>query len=233
MLRRSWSFLLVAALAVTACEGPEGPTGPSGAAGPAGPAGPAGAAGPAGQDANQTCTDCHVNDMTLYAKQQQFAQSDHGFEYYTRASGICVNCHTHQGFLARVTTGSWNEDAWDSDDFIVDAMPMNCRTCHQIHTTYTGADFAFNVQSPVAFYIGGESRDLGPAANLCASCHQQRPLRARYGDLPAIDGGDVTILSGSWGPHYSMEGNLFAGFGFFDFSGELGGMSSHGRKSVV
>lgn len=216
------------ALAMTACEGPTGPAGPSGSAGSAGLAGPAGPVGPAGQDANQTCTDCHVSDMTLYAKQEQFARSDHGFEYYTRGTGLCANCHSHQGFLARVATGSWNEESWESEDFIVDAMPMNCRTCHQIHTTYTGADFALNVEDPVAFFIGDESKDLGHAANLCATCHQQRPLRARYGDLPVIDGPGVEILSSSWSGHYSMQGNMFAGFGFFDFEGDLGGMSSHG-----
>ncbi len=216
------ALVLVLSVGVTACEGPSGPAGPPGSDGLAGPV------GPAGQDANQTCTHCHVNDMKLYAKQQQFALSDHGSDYYTRSSGLCVNCHSHQGFLARVATGSWNEDAWETDDFIVDAMPMNCRTCHQIHTTYTEADLAFNVQGPVAFYIGDESRDLGPAANLCATCHQQRPLRERYGDLPVIDGPDVTFLSSSWSPHGSMQGNMFGGFGFFDFEGDLGGMSGHG-----
>ncbi len=218
-------LVLVLALSVTACEGPIGPAGPAGSAGPIGATG---ATGAAGQDANQTCTQCHVGDLLLFAKQEQFARSDHGLDYYTRGTGLCANCHSHQGFLLRVATGSWNEASWESDDFIVDAAPMNCRTCHQIHTTYTSADFAFNVQGPVEFYIGNDSRDLGPEANLCATCHQQRPLRATYGDLPVIDGADVEFLSSSWGPHYSMQGNMFAGFGFFDFGGSLGGMSGHG-----
>ena len=45
MSRRSWAFLIVAALAVTACEGPEGPTGPAGSTGAAGAAGPDGTQG--------------------------------------------------------------------------------------------------------------------------------------------------------------------------------------------
>ncbi len=60
-----------------------------------------------------------------------------------------------------------------------------------------------------------------------------RPIRAfRYFSLnrsgvpvPSSVAG-VTILGSGWGPHYNMEGNMFTGFGFFDFEGDLGGMSS-------
>jgi len=162
-----------------------------------------------------------VADLLLYAKQQQFLRSDHGSDYYTRSSGVCVNCHSHQGFLARIASGSWEYPG----DYVEDAMPMNCRTCHQIHTTYTSADFAFTVQGPVSFFVGNQSLDLGPAANLCASCHQQRE---RTGQMPAINGPAVTITSTHWGPHGSPQGNMFGGFGFYDFEGGLGGMSSHG-----
>ena len=48
--------------------------------------------------------------------------------------------------------------------------------------------------------------------------------------MPVIDGPNVTITSTHWGPHGSPQGNMFAGFGFYDFTGKLGGMSSHGVK---
>ncbi len=213
--------MIVALLAVTACEGPEGPAGPTGPAGAAGPAGPV---GPAGENSSQVCTDCHVNDLTMYAKQQQFALAVHGPGQYVRNSSSCAMCHTHQGFLERLETGLWAY----SLGTVPDAMPTNCRTCHQIHTTYTASDYAFTAQDPVLFRVGNESIDLGAAGNLCAACHQQRE---RTGQMAVIDGPDVTFTSTHWGPHGSPQGNMFAGYGFYDFEGGLGGMFAHGTDA--
>jgi hypothetical protein len=213
---------------MTACEGPEGPQGPTGPAGPTGAAGPAGPQGPAGQDgqdANQTCTECHVADLTLWVKQQQLIESAHGPGQYVRDSGECAVCHTHQGFLERLETGEWAYSAGSVDD----VAAMNCRTCHMIHETYTAADYTRRSSVPVAFRLSettgmGEAVvDFGNDANLCASCHQSR---IRSGQMPELGGGDVTITSTHWGPHGSPQGNMFAGTGFYDW-GSNGGMHAH------
>ena len=109
MMRRN-TVLLAAAVfllpLVTACEGPEGPAGPTGSSGVTGPQGPAGPVGPAGQDANENCTQCHADNVTLFAKQVQYEASTHrtggNFE---RSDADCAACHTHQGFLERLATG--------------------------------------------------------------------------------------------------------------------------------
>jgi hypothetical protein len=230
-MRRGWTFFVAALLVagMTACEGPEGPTGPQGPAGPtgaAGPTGPQGPTGPAGEDANQTCTECHVADVTMYAKQQQLAVAAHGPGQYVRDSGECAVCHSHQGWLERLETGEWSYSAGSVDDVV----PMNCRTCHMIHTTYTAADYARRSGVPVAFRLtettgfGEAVVDFGNDANLCASCHQ---ARIRSGQMPEIGGADVTITSTHWGPHGSPQGNMFAGTGFYDFEGGNGGMHAH------
>jgi hypothetical protein len=153
---------------------------------------------------------------------QQFAMSRHGPGVYTGNTGLCVNCHSHQGFLARVETGVWAEPT----EPIENVASMNCRTCHQIHTTYTDADFAFTRSGAVEFAVAEATVDLGTAGNLCAGCHQARP--SGY-EMPVIDGSPVTLTSSSFGPHYGGQGDMLAGIGLFDFnSGSgLGGKHFH------
>jgi len=213
----------------TGCEGPTGPDGPMGATGPQGsdgsqgaqgPAGPQGPVGPAGQDANQNCVQCHVGDMTLYAKQIQWAKSDHGIAdaLYDRTS--CSVCHSHQGFLERVATGEWETAAT-----VKDVVGINCRTCHKIHTTYTSADLGFTTPDFVTFRNSGVTVDLGGSSNLCATCHQSRQ---RTGQMPVIDGPDVTFTSSHWGPHYGSQGDMMAGENFYMFDNTPTGMHTHG-----
>jgi len=195
--------------------GPQGSDGSQGAQGPAGPQGPV---GPAGQDANQNCVQCHVGDMTLYAKQIQWAQSGHGIgeRVYDRTS--CSVCHSHQGFLERVATGSWTAAAT-----VKDVVGINCRTCHKIHTTYTAADLGFTTPDHVALRVAGVTVDLGGSSNLCATCHQSR-LRD---PMAVIDGDPVELTSG---PHYGAQGDIMAGVGLYNFNGTTEGMHTHGSQ---
>jgi Zn-finger protein len=90
----------------------------------------------------------------MYAKQQQLAVAAHGPGQYVRDSGECAVCHSHQGWLERLETGEWSYSAGSVDDVV----PMNCRTCHMIHTTYTAADYARRWGVPVAFRASGRVR---------------------------------------------------------------------------
>jgi hypothetical protein len=64
---------------------------------------------------------------------------------------------------------------------IGDANPthQDCRTCHQIHTTYTGADWALETDAPVVMVTSGATFD-GGSGNLCANCHQARRYLAGF-----------------------------------------------------
>jgi Zn-finger protein len=169
-----------------------------------------------------------VNDISLYAKQQQLAFAAHGPGQYIRDSGECAVCHTHQGFLERMDTGEWAYSAGRVDD----AAPMNCRTCHMIHTTFTAADYAFTADQPVQFRVADVTYDFSVDtenannnSNLCAQCHQSR---LRDGQMAVIDGPDVTFTSTHYGPHGSTQGDMAAGIGFYDFEGTNdGGAHAH------
>ena len=229
-MRRSLPLLVAAVFLVplvTGCEGPAGPEGPAGATG---------AQGPAGQDATETCTQCHTNSVGLYAVQVQYAKSTHRLGgNFERSTTSCAPCHTHQGFIERIATG-----ATSTADDILNPAPINCRTCHQIHTTYTQADYAFTVSGANSMTFNPDQGpiDFGEIGNLCSQCHQGRALSP----MPVVGGANVTITSSRYGYHHGPQAQIVGGVGAFDLSGELpgseglmlasGGAMAHGNPSI-
>jgi hypothetical protein len=209
------------ALSMAACEGPAGPAGTAGAAGAAGPQGPAGPQGVAGQNALNTCSQCHASDARLVAIERQFQNSRHWLTTtFDRNTGVCVQCHTHQGFIAVAVEGGALPGT------VNNPAPINCRTCHQIHTTFTAADLARTTNAPVNVLVGG-TVNLGGDGNLCSNCHQARD----FSPMPAIGGSPVTITNFRWGPHYGAQANVMGTTGFFHFTGTRSyptGPMSHG-----
>ncbi|NJD20489.1 MAG: hypothetical protein FIA95_14560, partial [Gemmatimonadetes bacterium] len=207
-MRKGWSSI-AAAIALlafaAACEGPTGPAGPAGPAGAAGaagatgatgPVGPAGPAGKNGQDVNQSCTQCHAGNTKLYAKQLQYENSQHGEgETFFENRASCAACHTHEGFLERIATGAQSASA-----NVNNPTPVNCRTCHQIHKTFSSADYALTTTKPVALWATtGKTVDFGASVgNLCAQCHQARVISP----MPALGGPNVTVTSSRYGTHH-------------------------------
>jgi hypothetical protein len=214
-MKRSLPLLLGMALAVSiaACEGPVGPQGPAGTPGTpgtpgaTGPAGPPGATGPAGADALNTCVQCHGSDATLLAIEWQYRRSAHYETVYYQRGGSCMECHNHQGFITAAVNGQ------ELPAVFANPAPINCRTCHEIHTDFTAADYALTRTAPVALKVGG-SLDMGDA-NLCGACHQARPISPS----PTLGGAPVTIANFRYGPHYGPQANVFAQSGLFHFTG--------------
>jgi hypothetical protein len=162
--------------------------------------------------------------VTLFAKQVQYAVSTHrNGGNFERSTTSCATCHTHQGFLERMATGN---PATEED--VLDPAPINCRTCHQIHTTYTDADYALTATDPVELQFAGGTIDYGAqAGNLCAQCHQARPVSP----VPVPGGDPVNITSSRYGVHHGPQGTIIAGVGAVEFEGSMvitGGPSSHG-----
>jgi len=217
-------LLLILALALAACAGPAGPAGPPGPQGPAGPAGPAGSpgsAGPAGPEgaageiAELTCTQCHNDTTLIVSKEAQFREvSVHGTgEAFERgASTNCAGCHGTEGAKARIDAGLPPHDP--SVEGVVNVSPYDCRTCHQIHTTYTRADFALtgNAQ-PAPLEMAGGTFD-GGKGNLCANCHQIR------NELPVAAGGNIDLGTNTrFGTHYGVEAQMLLGVGGLGVTG--------------
>ena len=201
-------LLLLMAAFIMACQGPDGGTGP------AGPAGPTGPAGPAGVMAAATCSDCHNETTLVKARQVQYEASLHGAGFTFERNGTsCAACHTSEGFMVLIETGSTTLDAAVSDP-----SPVNCRTCHEIHSTYTENDWALRVTEPVDIALTGDTIDLG-AGNLCATCHQPR---TSY-DVPVIGGGEVKITSTRFGPHHGPQSTMLFGLaGYGEYTGSSG-----------
>jgi hypothetical protein len=192
------------ALAVVACEGPLGPLGPEG------PQGPAGAPG---HDALNTCTSCHNNSIELKAIERQFENSTHWTTLtFERDGNTCNFCHTHQGFMTVAVEGK------TAPTSVPNSAPINCRTCHKVHTTYTESDYALTTTNPVKLLWGGGTADLHPKGNLCVNCHQARVASP----MPVLNGPNITISASAaprYGPHYGTQGNVAAAQSLFRFQG--------------
>ncbi len=215
-MRRSFSVITGAATAsllgmlmLTACI--EGPQGPAGRDGEDGAVGPAGAQGAAGSDANSNCTQCHDDDTRLRVRQIQWEASKHATSANFRrgSSSSCAACHSHEGFVDRIAAGT--QSASQGFD---NPSPPNCRTCHQIHTTYTSADYNLTTQAPFDLWINDVEVDFGKGT-LCAQCHQPRVPSPQ----PVLGGAAVIITSTHWGPHYATQGAVVGGTGGYEITG--------------
>ncbi len=200
-------FVTIGAIFIVSCAGETGPQGATG---------DIGATGAAGMDASTTCSDCHNDTTLVYSKSVQSAQTVHqtgrGWSYAGGRAG-CTACHSSEGFQEMVATGIGIEDF---EEATPNPSPPNCRTCHEIHTTYTKADFALRTTSPVTLMASGETFDSGKG-NLCASCHQPRREMV-------VEDGIVNVSSTHWGPHHGPQSAMLLGIGG---QGASGSPSAH------
>ncbi len=231
-LLKSFSILFAASILFSACEGPMGPAGADGND------------GKDGKDANETCKLCH-NSSTVDAKANEYKHSLHylgeAFEEGTRNN--CAPCHSHQGFLDVVkksTPATFVVNPSDPTKYInnyvasasVLAFPgeISCFTCHSsLHTNYAGTEFLpLTTTAAVPMTMWGGSKTINLAkntGNLCAKCHQPRPITAASGNL--IDYSKLvseptatyTLSSISYrtGVHYGSHGAMLAGIGGIEF----------------
>jgi hypothetical protein len=192
------------AIMLLACTGPEGPEGPTG---PVGPAGPTGATGDISV-ASLSCTECHDDTTLIRSKQAQFEESSvHGTgrAFLRGESGSCAGCHGSEGAEARIDAGLPPHDP--SVEGIVNVSPYSCRTCHDIHKTYTADDFALTGDGqPVVLEYTGGTFDAG-AGNLCANCHQIR------NEIPESVDGQIEFTSSRFGTHHGVEASMLLGEG--------------------
>jgi hypothetical protein len=208
------AVVLAFALVFTACTGEAGPEGPQGPPGPAGPQGPSGEAAEI-DVSDLSCTECHNDTTLIWSKEAQFREvSTHGTgEAFERGeSGSCAGCHGTEGAEARISAGLPPHDP--SVEAVVNVSPYDCRTCHNIHTTYTSEDWGLTgAEQPVVLEMTGGTFDKGPA-NLCANCHQIR------NELPVLSGVPFTIDSTRFGTHHGVEAQMLLGEGGVGVEGE-------------
>jgi hypothetical protein len=208
--------LVVVTVLIAACQGPQGEQGPPGPEGPAGPAGPSGEPAAA---ADLACTECHNDTSLISGKKASWQESLHGSGTAFLEEGgnqNCAFCHSGSTFSTSVAAGvSFNEV--ESGD--ANPTHQDCRTCHQIHTTYTSADWALETDAPVTQVVSGLTFD-GGAGNLCANCHQARRYMADFVDK--TDATKFTSTSPRFNPHLSVQGDILLGSGGEGVEGKPG-----------
>ena len=216
--------LAVVTLLLAACAGPAGPAGPEGPQGPPGPEGPAGMAGEGGT-ADMSCSACHNDTDIITGKQYAWEESTHGSgEAFVRGSSAsCAGCHSGTAFQAMAAAGQTPGDVEAGD---AEPTRQDCRACHQIHTTYSGADWALTTTDPVVMYaFEGVTYD-GGTGNLCANCHQPRR------QMEAADG-VVNVSSTHWGPHHGPQTTVLLGVGGVGAEGSASGHYSMVENTCV
>ncbi|MCK5278296.1 MAG: hypothetical protein KAK04_07160 [Cyclobacteriaceae bacterium] len=164
---------------VTGCEGPEGPVGPQGTKGDTGDTGAQGEKGDDGTPGvagNVTCLECHSAD-TPQEKLEEFQRSVHAAGAiavdYAGGRTSCAQCHSHEGYLEFARTGTVAET-------ILVPSAWECKTCHNIHTTFEQTDYAFRLGGDVTLLADGTTVVAGGNNNTCINCHQSRRAVTYY-----------------------------------------------------
>lgn len=154
-----------------------------------------------------TCTECHNGTDQISGIHNSWVQSVHGSgtaNAYAGGRASCSGCHSGGGFSARIAAGEMNPDNFTTT--YANPSRIDCRSCHQIHTTYTDTDWALETTAAVPLYATAGATFDGGKGNLCANCHQ-----ARRG-FPAPNAeGKITGISTHWGPHHGPQASMMLG----------------------
>jgi hypothetical protein len=109
-------------------------------------------------------------------------------------------------------------------EVVTDVTRQDCRACHQIHTSYTSADWALETVDPVVVYAFDDVTFDGGKGNLCANCHQpRRTIAAADAD------GNIAVTSTHWGPHHGPQSAMLLGVGG---AGDVVGAASYHYRLV-
>jgi len=153
------------------------------------------------------CMACHNDTTVITDKQTGVSEAVHGTgESYVRGtSASCAACHSGGAFSKMVADGLTPDTVTAGDP---NPTRQDCRTCHQVHTSYTTADWELETTEPVKLYAFEDLTFNGGKGNLCANCHQPRRL------IDAVDAdGNIRVSSTHWGPHHGPQSAMLIGKG--------------------
>ncbi len=219
-------FGFFCAIIATSCT-KEGAMGPAGADGTNGTNGAPGSDGTNGVDGQVTCLVCH-SGTNMDSKKAEFAMSEHSAGAiavdYAGGRASCARCHSHEGFTQFAVFGTVLGD-------ITNPSPWECSTCHGLHKSFEGTDYALRMTDPVEAYYdntGATILDLKGNSNLCATCHQSRTLEPGT----ASPGETFKITSTHYGPHHGPQGNVVIGTGFAEIAGPVAYPAANSSKHL-
>lgn len=185
-----------------------------------GPPGKPGLDGKDGKDGAETCSQCHNSDEQIRMLQAQYGNSGHARGLtITYNSAACAKCHTSMGFRNFLANGSTTQ--------IDNPTPINCRTCHPIHESFSGSDYQLRTTAGVALTVGNANYNYGNS-NICANCHQARAINP----YPTHGSDTILITNQFYGPHYGPQANMFMGKGPVQLPGSMSYQNSP-HSSIV
>ncbi|GAB1453089.1 hypothetical protein MASR2M47_31450 [Draconibacterium sp.] len=184
-----------------------------GPAGADGTNGTNGSDGRPGVDGKVSCLVCH-SGTNMDSKQAEFAMSVHSAGAiavdYAGARAACAQCHSHEGFTQYAVFNSVLGD-------ITNPSAWECGTCHGLHKSFEGKDYALRLNAPVVSDADKKTvLDMKGNGNLCAVCHQTRTAEPNK----AIPGETFKITNTHYGPHHGPQANVLAGVGFAEIPGD-------------
>ena len=164
------------------------------------------------------CAPCHgaTPKYPVLGARLAYDTSGHknnGNSYYANGGG-CQICHTNEGFIDYVKTGTVDPKA-----FVANPSQQGCFTCHTSHESW---DFSLRTTKPVKLPTG-VTYDLGKS-NLCAMCHQvrgkaQETVKGQIGkDVPP-----------PWGAHHGPQADVMMGTNAWEYPGKTYSNSQHGK----
>ncbi|MDF1573440.1 MAG: hypothetical protein P1P82_17665 [Bacteroidales bacterium] len=176
---------------------------------------------------DDTCMQCHSTQVKMDID-LQFNQSAHRAGAiavdYAGSRASCAQCHSHEGFVEYAMNGEVAQN-------ITLASAWQCKTCHNVHKTFTDEDYALRLANPVAFLYDEAVTFDYSNSNLCANCHQSRregpaDMTGEMVDTDDDDVDDYTMQAGEffissthYGPHHGAQANLMHGVGFSEIAG--------------
>jgi hypothetical protein len=208
--------------------------------GPAGRDGADGADGEDGMDGASGLAECIVchNETTTENAHASYLFSGHYNEnmdhdvnddgvndplsqYGTRGfapsgSLSCVSCHTSDGYIDIVETGSTLFGSFQDNGgypLYDGTQTITCNTCHDKHSSFDfeneGYDYALRVIDPVTLLADASvtiDYEEEFTSHTCATCHQPRSTFEG-----AIQEDGKVNVTGRFGPHYGAQSTLLEG----------------------
>ena len=165
-----------------------------------------------------TCTECHNETTVITGKKVAWEGTKHSVgtsAAYAGSRGGCSACHSGGTFKAMVAEGA---HPGNYEGETLDVTHQDCRTCHEIHTSYTGDDWALTTTDAVTLYAFEDVTFDGGQGNLCGVCHQPRTAITE-----ADADGNIEVTSTHWGPHHGPQTAVLLGVGG---AGEVEGIAS-------
>lgn len=190
-----------------------------------GPAGKDGLAGTDGKNGQEQCATCHNSSNLLFAKQLQWANSQHGVgTTFERSGTSCAPCHTSDGFHEVLASGAFNTAAE-----VQNPTGQNCRTCHFVHRNSNDTDWELTKVGEVKFRVDTTlTHNFGKGAS-CATCHQART----YSPVLNLEAETYTVANNRFGPHYATAANTFIGKGAIEIAGPVPYSSTLAHKNAM